>query len=196
MKLLLISFILFSWLTSGAQIPVIRTNVPLEEKQSIIYSQYFGEYDFLIASTSECYWWADKVNYQILAFSNDKWERISFFARKKKNGKLSKPVISHRPFESKIAETLIYDLTNNSFWNLNNDSLNLSTRKNPDSSITKYSLSDGVNYKFEVLTKNEFRIIESYEPEYFLEKMPEIKDREKFIKAKEIIESALKNNGT
>jgi hypothetical protein len=183
MKKIFTVIIILFFVSSKAQLPSIENNQSeIKKAESIIYNLYNGKQDFLIAYTMESYWWSDKKYYEILIFRNNNWEKFSLRMMRKRNHEFSKPIISKQRINNDSFK-LIDDLTTLNFWSLKSEDLNI-TKHHKDSVVTKYSIDDGVNYKFEILTKNEFRIIEAYEPEYFLMKMPETVDREIFIKAK------------
>ncbi|MES2543523.1 MAG: hypothetical protein V4548_01465 [Bacteroidota bacterium] len=182
--------ILYLFLLLNFQFPEIISNTSEQDKlDSIIYNLFNGKKTFLIAYTNECYWWSDKKRYEILAFENNKWEKIYVYSKRNKNGEWSKPKISHKSISSETANNLITELTKISFWELQNESLNVNEIKNGDGTIGKFKISDGINYKVEILQGNNFRIIESYEPEFFLSQMPEIKSRETFISGKTMIKN-------
>ncbi|HMG07485.1 MAG TPA: hypothetical protein VK609_03185 [Mucilaginibacter sp.] len=70
-------------------------------------------------------------------------------------------------------------------WSVSRDSLNIHERRNKNGTVTKLSVYDDNNYRFEVFNKDNFAIIESYAPEYFLEELPENKILERFIKVRD-----------
>lgn len=172
------------------QFPQIESNASQEDKsESLIYYLFNGKKTFLIAYANECYWWSDKKYYQVLAWENNKWEKIIISSKRNKKGEWSKPKVSTKIIDSESANQLIVELSKLSFWNLQNDKLNITKQVDGEGMTNKYSISDGINYRVEILQGNNFRIIESYEPEYFLSKMPELKERETFIKSKIKIEN-------
>ncbi|MCG2612607.1 hypothetical protein LZZ90_13940, partial [Flavobacterium sp. SM15] len=174
--------------------PEIKSNATEEDKtESIIYSLLSNKYEFIIAYTTQCYWWSDKKNYVVYAFKNNTWEKIIVDSKRKKNGNWTKPKSKSHIISNQKANELIQTLSKKSFWDLKREELNIDKQKNDDGSVTKFSLHDGVNYRFEIITKQDFRIIESYEPEYFLEKMPEIKERKIFINCRDDFENFIKN---
>jgi hypothetical protein len=168
---------------------LIQTN----QKKSIIQQTFKGKYDFLIAYTEESYWLSDRQFYQILALKDGQWSSITFASTRKKNGDFRIPTIRINSFDNDKAQLLLNQMDQLDFWTLNSDSLNITQRENPDSTATTYTLSDGANYKFEIMTTEGYKVIEAYEPEYFLEKLPEIKIRQKFINGRNIFKTALKN---
>ena len=80
---LIISIVLFIVCT---KFPEIKSNVTEEDKsKSIIFNLFKGKKDFLIAYSTESYWWSNRKDYQILACENGKWKKIFIHSRKKKN---------------------------------------------------------------------------------------------------------------
>ncbi|MBD1399019.1 hypothetical protein H9Q13_17755 [Pontibacter sp. JH31] len=192
MKILLLHILLLLSTCGYGQIPVIHSDSN-QSNESTIYKNFEGKYDFLIAYTEESYWWSDRQFYQILALKDGQWNSITLASKKKKNGDFRKPTIKVNSYDKENAQLLLSQLDQLGFWTLNSDSLNITQRENPDSTVTAYTLSDAANYKFEIMTKEDYKIIEAYTPEHFLEKLPEIKSRQKFITGRDIFKKALKN---
>lgn len=174
------------------QIPVLQSDSN-QPNESTIQKTFEGKYDFLIAYTEESYWWSDRQLYQILALKDGKWSLITLASKKKKSGEFRKPTIKVSSYDKDKAQLLLNQLDQIGFWTLSTDSLNITQRENPDSTVMRYTLSDAVNYKFEIMTKEGYKVIEAYAPEHFLEKLPEIKSRQKFIIGRDIFKTALKN---
>ncbi|HVS93299.1 MAG TPA: hypothetical protein VHE59_14775 [Mucilaginibacter sp.] len=194
-KTFFIYLFLFSGLFVKAQLPILKSNTTDEQKQSSdIYNNFHDNYDFVISCNSQSYWWSDKKIYEVLAYGNGHWERISLYSKRHHNGKWSKPYIKIDSFDNERAEKLIELFNKNDFWHLSNDSLNIHQKRINDTLFKTYDISDDVNYKFEIMTKNDFLIIQCYAPEYFLEKIPEIKSREVFIKCRDEFLSAYKSD--
>lgn len=178
-----------------AQLPVIKANATaIELRQSEMYQTFHPKYDFLIAYTSQSYWWSDRKNYVFLGLKNGKWEKGSYTSSKGKNEKWTKPKIKVHFVNGDSALAVINLIGSNGFYLLNRDSLNISKRAIRESERADFvlepgeildsvstNISDGVNYRFEVVNKGTFTIIESYEPQFYLEYIPEIKQREVFL---------------
>jgi len=175
------------------QIPVLRSNTSNTEKEaSVIFKNFSGQYDFIISFTRESYWWGNKRFFWILGHKQDHWEKLFLSEKQKKNSEWSKPVISKEEFNQNNADSIVNFFNQNRFWELNRDSLNINQREIDDKKNQVFSISDAVNYKFEILSKQEFLIIACYAPEHFLEKIPEIKCREVFIRCRDFFISQLK----
>jgi hypothetical protein len=83
------------------------------------------------------------------------------------------------------AKAVIDELTKSGLWQLSNDSLNNQTQKQPNGTVANLTLHDGTNYRFELIKGPYFLAVGSYAPEYFLEELPQARQREKFIKIRD-----------
>jgi hypothetical protein len=186
MVLFIISLLLLFVSFTKAQTPILKTNTSENERAtSIIYKNFSNQYDLLIAYTSESYWYSSIRNYQILAFKNSTCLKGYFYSKKNKHNVWSKPKIKFKGINCDSANSIVKHLNDAGFYSLNRDSLNINRRKINGRQDEILSVDDGVNYKFEIFNKNNFIIIESYMPEYFLQKIPELKSRETFIKCRD-----------
>ncbi len=193
MKTVLLSLFLLTYLSSFGQLPEIKTNVGEEIKlKSIVYDNLHLKYDFIISFNSQSYW-SSKYYYQILAKKAENWDKITLVIKKNKKGNFLKPNIKKEKFSEQIAENLIAGLTSKSFWNLNRDSLNNDKVEDKKTgTIHKYSLSDGTDFRFEIIKNTEFLLIDAYEPEYYLKKIPEVISRKTFISCANLFINVLK----
>ena len=124
--------------------------------------------------------------YNLLGYKNGQWQKIYYITKRKKSGKWEKPSIRFKNFDSSWADSLLDFWGKEKFWTLNSDSLNINERAIPGTTkIQKFLVSDSPNYRFEIIQKDQYLSIESYAPDYYLEKMPEIKCRATFIKCRE-----------
>lgn len=199
--LIIISFLLFGQSKSFGQLPDIRHNYTKQDStENPLIDTFAKQYEFIIAYTEQSYWWSDRKNYKILAYSNNKWTSWTYsdyfipWTKKKDKKKIIVDTVRNGQFfkdkadlESTSVLQLLSALNCNDFWTLNNDSLNQSriieTRiENGDTINRKASISDGINYRFDILSKTKLRVIESYEPDYFFKLFPDMVDRSKFLK--------------
>ena len=196
-KRALITYLLtLSGLLVKAQLPDLQSNVADNLKfASGVYKNFHDKYDFVISCCSQSYWWSDRESYEILAYGNGHWQKISLYSKRNHNGKWSKPSIKIDSFDNSRAKRLIEIFNKNDFWHLSNDSLSIHQKRINDTLFKAFDISDAVNYKFEVMTKNSFSIIQCYDPEYFMENIPEIKSRAIFIKCRDEFLSAFKSVG-
>jgi hypothetical protein len=202
--LIIISFLLVGQSTFG-QTPDIKHNYARQDStENPLIDSFAKHYDFIFSYTKQSYWWSDRKNYKILARTNNKWTSWTYsdyviqWTKKKRNKKMVVDTIRNgqffkgkRELQSTEVLELLSDLKDNNFWTLNNDSLN-QTRiietwvDNGDTIKRKASISDGINYRFDILSKDNLRVIKSYEPDYFLKMFPDMFDRQKFTKSRDI----------
>src|SRR6185437_11847248 len=171
---------------SKAQTPALKTNTTENEKEtSIIYKNFSTQYDLLIAFTRESYWWSNLENYSLLALKNGVCLKGVISSKRNKHGIWSKPKIKFKEINCDSAKYIVKYLNDVGFYSLNRDTLNINKKRINDNQVQLFSIDDGVNYKFEIVSKNDFLIIESYEPEYLLQKIPELRSRATFIKCRD-----------
>ena len=193
-KLFFIIAILSSSFFAKGQIPFLQSNSTEDEKAtSIIYKNFYNKYDFIIAYTRDSYWWRNIQSYSILALKNGIWFKGYIFSKKSKSGRWSKPKIKFIGVNPDSSLAIVEYLKNVGFYSLNKDSLAIDKKDVGNNKIELFSRNNGVDYKFEMLSKSAFVIIESYEPDYFLERMPYLKDRRHFIICRNWFISKYKN---
>lgn len=202
--LIIISFFLFGQCKTFGQIPnLIHNYTNQDSSQNPLIDSFANKYDFIIAYTEQSYWWANRKNYKILTCSDNIWSWWTYsdnLIQGTLNKKTKKVIVdtikTGHYFKGKTILTsssaleLLLNLGSNNFWSLNNDSLNQSRLYpirilNGDTTFRTASISDGINYRFEILSKARLRVIESYEPDYFLELFPDMIERTKFIKSRD-----------
>jgi len=190
----IIVLLLSGTLNIKAQTLNLKSNTtPSERETSIIYKNFADQYDLLIAYTRESYWWENLKDCNVLAFKDGVCLKGYIYSKKNKNGIWSKPKIKLHEVNCDSAKMIQTYLNDAGFYTLNRDTLNINHKEINDKQDAVFSVDDGVNYKFEILTKKDFLIIESYEPEYFLQKIPELRTREEFIKCRDWFLSKYKN---
>jgi len=202
--LIIISFFLVGQSKTFGQIPdIVHNYTSQDSSQNPLIDSFAKKFDFIIAYTEQSYWWSNRKNYKILACSDSKWSSWTysdyFIQGTKKKGKKKIIVdtvkVGHyfkgkAEIQNLVAAELFSALDTNDFWTLNNDSLNQSRLYpmkiiNGDTTFRIASISDGINYRFDILNKTRLRVIESYEPDYFLELFTDMVERRKFIKSRD-----------
>jgi len=184
--LLILLPVLFIASIADGQIKPFKANATDKQKtESVIYKNFVNECDLMIAYTRENYWWHAKRYYSLLALNKGRWYRGYLFSEQLKSGKWTYPKIRFEEVDADSAMAMIGYLNKAGLYTLSQDSLNIDTKIVDEDKVRKFSVSDGVNYKFEILYKNELAIVEAYSPEYLLSKLPEIKTREAFIKCRD-----------
>jgi hypothetical protein len=193
-NLFLVNLLLLISSFSFGQTPSIESNANFVEGSTPDFLFMLRDnYDFVIAYQEEGYWGNSNVIYQVLALRNGKWHYIT---QGKNNKKSLMPRMTSKKIDNDLGNNLLDKLNQISFWSLSSDSLNIRTRKIDDSTSTLYSRTDGVNYRFEIFTKGDYRVIQAYEPDYYLEKIPEVVSRETFVDARKAFKDLLKKIGT
>ena len=191
---------MFFSLQGLSQNPDFVANV---KKQDTLHSEKLIDivknYEFSIAYTADSYWWAEKKDFYILAFSNKKWTLITYKKHYYKDTaylydttKMPDVTVSKRKVSRRQVNKLFTILNNERFWTLDTDSLNITSRKLTDSTSIKMDITDGVNYKFEIVANSRMRIVQAYEPYEYLKHFPEIIIRQNFINCLEAFEKLKK----
>ena len=139
-----------------------------------------------ILFTADCYWPKSKV-YLVLGYDGNTWKLIKLTQIYKSRTKTKNNIRRVRKVKLPINDSCVVDLISylkaNTFFSLNNDTININYVQNSDGSQTVYSPSDGCNEIFQIKTKSSFKIINCYLPEKMQNLIP-IKEREVFINCK------------
>ncbi|WP_316765273.1 hypothetical protein [Pedobacter frigiditerrae] len=206
-KHLLIIVLFFSLGFVKAQIPIIKSNVADEFKNSsLVYKTFHNKYDLLIAFRTFSGWRIGNTNYiEILAYKNNSWKKILLTYP---DNNPSKQTIKKSSLNKIKAKKLMGELESQNFWTLSNDSINMQYLE-PQTVVANYakndtvfivanfphnriSVLDGSSYYFEILQGNNLRSYHTADPEEIAKHFPEVKSRIKFIKSKAAFENALK----
>lgn len=192
MKYLLVTTCLLMNLCVFAQIPEIRFAAGNGVRDtSLLYETLRGQYDFVIAYTEGSYWSGNRIYYRMFALRRGQWSFLTLFASRRKNGNLTFPIIKEQWIPEAPVLFLLNQLSEINFWALRNDSLNIQTRQVNETTTEIFNLSDGVNERFEVMTRTGYHVIQAYEPAYYLENLPEITCRKTFILGRNLFQTIL-----
>lgn len=200
--LIIISLFLFGQFTTFGQLPEITGNYSkTDSAQNPLIDSFSKHYDCIIAFTEQGYWFADRKNYKILACRGNVWSSWIYStyiisSKKIKENRITFDTIKNGSFikqkskiQAKHVNKLLSDLSNSNFWHLNQDSLNNAIIQtfveNNDTLIKKVDISDGINYRFDVFRKTIWRVVQSYEPDYFIGKSLNMEERRKFVNSRE-----------
>lgn len=195
-----ILLVLVLTLTAKAQIPdLIPDATPWFAKNSAFHKEFAGKYDLAISHHHEGGWSTQEFYYSILALKDGKWYKIIYtrdkdFGKGQPEAKLEKVMINKH-----IADSILFVMTTNSFWKLDNNELNKeSDGKYYDTDAHRYLdrsvyISDGISDIFEIISKDTYRVTYSYEPEAYLKTLPGLKQRGLFINAKRAFLSVFPN---
>lgn len=155
-------------------------------KDSVAFIHYFpGKADYILAYSEEGYWWSNIENYKLLVREGNTWTKWTYYKKWKSSNELStnkrkkkamyfKKIAVVNPSSAKM---LLDSLTLQKFWTLSSDSL---------SESRGLIISDDINYKFQIETSESRQIIESYAPEYYVKKYPDMIQRIAFLNGKDI----------
>ena len=193
MKVSVSLLLIFKCLVGLGQLTELITNSTMQDSsRSLLLLNLGGNYEFILGYIEESHWWNNRQDYKVLAYKSEKWEAIQIVSTKKKKGKIKLETKKYS-FESDSAKKLIANLTKHGFWTFDRDLLNQKTVSLNDSIARTFHIDDGVNYKFEIFTKDAYRIIESYEPERYFNKFPQMTIRKEFIDCMQLFIQTWKN---
>jgi hypothetical protein len=152
----------------------------------LAFLQYFPtKVDYLLAYSEEGYWWSNIENFRLLARTGSSWTAWIYYRKWKSsanvqenNGKKKNKYFKKvSALEPDAIREILDSLTLIDFWRLRDDSLN-ETRGS--------DISDDINYIFQLENKSGRQVLESYAPEYFLGKFPDMNQRAVFLRGKDI----------
>lgn len=178
-------FALLFPLFATAQKPNVNYGIIDSTDHSFAFKTLHNLYDEVIAYTVEGYWRSDRINYAIVASKNGEYFKGSLYLKRTPNNTWTKPAYKFKKVNPLKVKALLANLENAGLWRLNVDSLNNQEKKTADGMVTHVTLSDGMNFRFELFSIDKFLTIQSYEPDYFLKKMPLSTQRDIFIKIRD-----------
>jgi len=184
------------------QLPNFENNFTKNDSiSSPLLDSFSKEFNFVFAYMEQA---SPNHNYKILAKKNTKWSYWTFsdnylqWTKKDNIYKVDTIRVGtfwegKKSITTKQADEILEFLNQNNFWKLRNDSLNQSrvTEKYYDDEnggtifTQDKGPTDQINYRFEVYKIKNCRVIESYGPDYFVEKYPNLYDRKKFINCRD-----------
>jgi hypothetical protein len=181
------------------QIPSFRHNFTnVDSIRNPLIDSFTKKYDFVLAYMEQS---SPYHNYKILALKNEKWSCWAFSDNyvewTKKNDSVKVDTITigrfwrvKKTITKKQVNNLLDFFRVNLFWTLTNDSLNqyggiirkYYDEESQDTIIQRdKGWTDQINYRFEAYKEMNCRIIQSYAPDYFVEKYPYMLDKKKFV---------------
>ena len=198
-KLLIFAFSFISLKSIGQDVPQVVTNTDLyDQKQSYVYNTFGDDYEILVSFTSDCYW-PNKQEYYLVGKKNSQWESkkvvVEYNDRTKTADNIKRIKKKRLKTKKEELKNLFSSWTDNGFWTLDNDSLNVNEKQTgPDESIM-LMITDGCTDTFEIIQGDSYRIMYSYLPDSFQKEIP-VKQREQFIIARnEFLKIIKKNRG-
>ncbi|MBL7733144.1 MAG: hypothetical protein JNM88_18375 [Chitinophagaceae bacterium] len=162
-------------------------------KDTATFLQYLPvKADFIFIFSAEGYWQSDTESYRLLVQEGEEWSAWTYYRKWKNasafNNKGDKP---HKYFfkktslGSRLVTELFDSLGTVNFWSLCADSLN---------QTNGYDISDAVDYIFRIESPAGCQELDSYAPEYYLEKFPGMQQRAQFLKSIDIFNRWWKRN--
>lgn len=165
-----------------AQIKVPQLNFQSDQEldSQSVYKCLISEFNEIAGFTYECYWGTNQTIY-ILGKKTSKWKTYKVKITYNENWPKSLDNIKRMSIrrvigkQSKI-EAFIKYLTSNNLLSISSDSLNIFSKEN------KFTIpmTDGCSEYFQFWTKNQFKSISCYEPDYYQNEVS-TRDREIFI---------------
>ena len=171
------SFTVFIFLIIGQLTIVAQNSLPTfasRKNDSLAFLQYLPiKADFVFAYSEESYWWSNTENFSLLTLTGDTWTAWTYYKKWKSSSdvydnmgkKKTKYFKKFTTIDTSIVNKLFDSLALVNFWAISVDSLN-ETRGD--------DISDDVTYKFQIENSTGRQILESYAPEYFIEKFPDM----------------------
>lgn len=185
LKHILIILTVFCTLSAiGQQLPEISSNVTEQQtEKSHVINKFSKKYEEIFSYTVKSFW-LDQQTYHIFGYNGKKWTLIKWTVKFDDNQQIIKERVKTKSFSSRKLSEILSFLETNKFWNLDQDSLNLSEKDNGDGSSTVWMVSDGSSDIFETYKNGSYRITSSYEANRFQELAP-TKQRQIFIECRD-----------
>lgn len=170
---------------SFGQLPTFESNASeVDKTESLVYQKFQGQYELLISFTTDCYW-PNEQDFYFIGFKVDKWEKFKLTVtfENRDEIKILRTKRRRLTISDKKIEGILSFWKANEFFKLANDSLNLKEKViDKDHKVTMF-VTDGCTDRFDLLTKDSYRIISAYLPDYFQKSIP-VAQREKFIECR------------
>ena len=184
MRILIILLILISINIQSQNLPEFTSNASDNDKaNSLVFQAFNNKYDMVISYTRSCYWPTEQW-YFVLVNKNNKWEFfkwiIKFNGRTKDKENIISTKIKNQSLKNEEIDSLFNFWTINSFLELSIDSINCSSKVENDSMIIDMQVTDGCSDVFEIFSKDKYRMVYSYMPDYYQKEIP-ILQRQDFI---------------
>jgi hypothetical protein len=128
------------------------------------FHKSFQKYDCILIKYEECYWYKG-IKYRLICYNNDKIALITVF-QKKKDNKLR--ILNNTYCTSNEFNSLLDSLHIIGLFALNDSDLNAEIIE-PDGSVKRYIISDGVLESFAFINKGSTWGLEVYEPQSYFD---------------------------
>lgn len=148
--------------------------------------EHFSGTDATVISYTTWGYWSEKRMYYMIVRRNDEWKAYRWRAKLLERGSSQITRITRKRIHlnSDNLQQLLAEWTTLGFGSLDQDSINIRSKRMSDGSVVDMSLTDGHSDVFEILQNGKYREVSSYMPEYFQKEIPVI-DRQTFIQGKD-----------
>jgi len=176
----MVIFFIFSIVTVfGQDYPSFEGDMSDTKDESLIFSLYSNEFDFVLSKHMDGYWF-EKVHYEVIGFIGKKIKKILVVQDKNsKQYKIKNIRVSKN--DNRDYYLLLIELAEKDFFNFSNSALNKKDRIKDDSTRTVMQVMDCYSYYFEIIHKENYKQLYSYCPEDYLKKFPEMKERKIYL---------------
>lgn len=200
MKAIIVCMILLiSPFLNAQKLPVFNSNTNSAEKmKSVVYSTYSKKYDAVISYERACAL-ADpsRRNFFILAGKKNKWKffawELELLDGTSDQKKIKKATVKELPLNGLSVDSLLTYWTQQSFWTLNNDSLNLNVKNMEDGSTQDTFTPDGCTEIIETFTKKKYHVVKVLNADHYQD-FVYTKQRQQFINCRNQFHQLSLNN--
>lgn len=191
LAILFVGICLTSLVDLDTRIPEFQSNATQADSVTYRMHQIHAEDRiFMISLEISSYWNQDRTTIKTLMLDeNNQWREARLYRDRSSHDLhlLSTSRLSRKRTEA--ADVLLTRLHISQFLHLSSDSLNLTTGALPDTMVNgetfrreKFmTVTDGISYRFEVLSDNNHRVISTYEPYRYFKTFPEYWQKGVFI---------------
>ena len=173
-----------------SRFPRFDSNVAAEEKQHSAIIAHLEPMETALIQSTSCYW-SGKQTSIILRLKHDKWRKEHWTIHYANRNRTEFKHISKKRKRLKAnVDSMLIKLDALSFWNIAQDSLNISEYQLNDTTTISTSITDGCVREIAVIDRGEYRRLWAYEPERFQE-FVFVPERERFIQAFQLIRNTL-----
>jgi 7-cyano-7-deazaguanine synthase in queuosine biosynthesis len=175
---------------SQTRFPRFDSNVPVDERQRSEIIAHLEPLETALIQSLSCYW-SGRQTSTILRLKNDKWREEHWTIHYTDRNRTEIKHISKKRKRLKAnVDSMLIKLDALSFWNIAQDSLNISEYQLNDTTTISTSITDGCVREIAVIDRGEYRRLWAYEPERFQE-FVYVPARERFIQAFQLIRYTL-----
>ena len=159
-------------------------SITAKVRSSPVFEHFSGTDATVISYTTTGYW-SEKRTYYVIVHQHDEWKAYRWRAKLLERGSSHVTRITRKRMHltPDSVQQLLAEWTTLGFWSLDQDSINIRSKRMSDGSVIDMSLTDGHSDVFEILRNGKYRKLSAYMPEYFQNEIP-VMDRQSFIQGK------------